>query len=396
MLGERLRQARLLAGISQEQLAEELAKYNYQITKQAISKYENNQSMAPAQFLILVASILDVPNSYFSHESRVEIDWLAFRRRSRFAARDQEAVKSYALDLAELYLELETLLYPQIDRKDKLPERQRVSSFEQAERAAETLREVWELDNHPIDSVVRLAEDHHVIVISWDKDGGKFDGLSGRIGDAAVTVICSDVSVDRSRFNLGHELGHLLMDTEAVSEKEAENLAHRFAAALLVPAERAFHELGTRRTQLDFEELAILKRKYGLSMAAWLRRACDLAIISQNYYAQLQIELSRNGWRKQEPIEYIGDEVPLKIEQMAHHAVAEGLMSPDRIRRVYPQWKEQATVIHRDEHLTVYDLLAMSEEERNRVMKAAFDLAAKDDFEIFEAFDEMDFADDSV
>ena len=37
------------------------------------------------------------------------------------------------------------------------------------------------------------------------------------------------------------------------------------------------------------------------------------------------------------------------------------------------------------EHLTVYDLLAMPEDERNAVMKRAFELAAHEDFEIFEA-----------
>jgi Zn-dependent peptidase ImmA (M78 family)/DNA-binding XRE family transcriptional regulator len=397
MFGERIRQARLLAGMSQEQLADKLAERNYKITKQAISKYENNQSMAPAQFLLLAASILDVPNSYFSHEPKIAIEWLAFRRQSSFPVREQETVKNYAADVAELYLDLESLLYPQVAKKDKLPERQRVSTFEQAEKVAETLREAWELDNHPIDSLVRTAEDHLVIVITWDKDGGRFDGLSGRIGDAAVTVISSDVSADRRRFSLGHELGHLLMDTQDVSEKESEYLAHRFAAALLVPADRAFHELGTRRTQLDFEELAILKRKYGLSMAAWLIRARDLGIITQNYYGQLQIEISKNGWRKQEPpVDYIGDEVPLKIEQMAHHAVAEGLISSDRIRRVYPQWKETVTVQNEPKRFTIYDLMALPQEEQERVMAKAFELAAQEDFEIFEADELYDYTEDSL
>lgn len=385
MFGERIRQARLLAGMSQEQLADQLAGCNYKITKQAISKYEKNQSMAPAQFLLLATSILDVPNSYFTHEPILEIEWLAFRRQSGFPVREQQTIKNYATDVAELYLDLESLLYPQQEKQDKLPRRQRVSTFEQAEKVAETLREAWELDDHPIDSLVRTVEDHLVIVITWDKDGGRFDGLAGKIGNVAVTVISSVVAVDRRRFSLGHELGHLLMDTQDVTEKVAENLAHRFAAALLVPAERAFHELGKRRTKLDFEELVILKRRYGLSMSAWMRRARDLGIITQHYYTQLQMEFSQRGWRKQEPFDYIGDEVPLKLEQMAHHAVAEGLMSADRIRRVFPQWKENAPIAQPAKRFSIYDLMALPPEEQERVMAKAFELAAQETFEVFEA-----------
>jgi transcriptional regulator with XRE-family HTH domain len=179
MFGERIRQARLLRGISQEQLAEELVKRHYPITKQAISKYEKNQSMAPAQFLILAASILDVPNSYFVREPMLEIDWLAFRKQSSLAARDQEAIKAYAADVAKLYLELETLLYPQLNKREKLPEPQAVTNARQAERVADALRKTWELDNQPIDSLVRTAEDHLVIVISWGKVGDALMGCQG-------------------------------------------------------------------------------------------------------------------------------------------------------------------------------------------------------------------------
>jgi hypothetical protein len=193
---------------------------------------------------------------------------------------------------------------------------------------------------------------------------------------------------------LGHELGHLLMNTRDIADKDAEGLCHRFAAALLVPAENALYELGTKRTQLDFEELIILKRKYGLSIAAWLRRARDLGIITQHHYEKLQIELSKNGWRKQEPVDYIGDEVPLKVEQMAHHAVAEGLMSPERIRRLYPQWKETVTVPHEPKRFTIYDLMALPQEEQDRVMAKAFELAAQEDFEMFEADEVYDYTED--
>jgi hypothetical protein len=183
------------------------------------------------------------------------------------------------------------------------------------------------------------------------------------------------------------------MDTSEVTEKGAESLAHRFAAALLLPAKRAIHELGTRRTRLDWEELGILKRKYGVSMAAWIYRARDLDIITDHYATRLYRELSERGWRKHEPVDFIADETPLKLEQMAHRAASEGLMSADRIRRVYPEWVESSQTTDSSGHLTVYDLLAMPDDERERVIAEAFALAAEDEFETFDAYDELDFND---
>ena len=73
--------------------------------------------------------------------------------------------------------------------------------------------------------------------------------------------------------SLAHELGHLVMDCRGVKSKEEEKLAHRFAAAFIVPAAVARRELGPRRRSLNLAELALLKGKHGLSMQGWARRA---------------------------------------------------------------------------------------------------------------------------
>jgi Zn-dependent peptidase ImmA (M78 family) len=391
MFGERIRQARLLAGLTQDHLAEALSAAGHPATKAVISKYEKNKSTPPASFLLLAARILGVPTSYFTHQPTLGVNWLAFRRHSSLPAREQEAVKSYAADVAELHIELQSLLYPHAAAN--LPDVVAVDSGEAAEQAAQRLRACWELDAHPIDRLVQTAEDHQVVVVGWNKSTDAFNGLSGWCGQHPITVINTRMNADRRRFTLAHELGHLVMNTSAVPEREAERLAHRFAAALLVPAERAVHELGARRTRLNWDELGILKRKYGLSMSAWIFRAKDVGIITEAYANNLHYQLGERGWRKQEPVDYIADEMPVQLEQMAHHAVTEGLISPDQIRRVYPEWTETLPVSVSSDHLTIYDLLAMPEAERERVMGQAFARAAGDEFETFDAFDEMDFND---
>ncbi|MCY4145978.1 MAG: XRE family transcriptional regulator [Chloroflexi bacterium] len=387
MIGARLKQARMLAGMTQQQLADAVQEAGFSVTKQAISKYENEKSFPSARYLLLASSVLDVPGSYFTHQPETEVRWSTFRRQSGFGKREQEAIMAYASDLAELQVELHSLLYP--NAKAALPKPVPVCHFEDAERQANRLRRRWDVGDRPLDNLVQTAEDRGLIVISWDDKSGQFDGLSGWRGDYPVTVVNQNRSADRIRFTLAHEIGHLVMDTSNAVEDE-EKLAHRFAAALLVPAEHALRELGNNRFELDWQELKTLKRKYGMSMAAWLGRARDLGIINNRAYKNQFIELSKRGWRKDEPGEYLGDEEPLQIKQMAQRAVAEGLISPDRMAQIgLDVWEAESEQVN-SEHLTVYDLMAMPGEERNAAMERAFKLAAEDDFEIFEAYEVFD------
>ena len=173
----------------------------------------------------------------------------------------------------------------------------------EAEKAAQKLREDLNLGTAPIESFVGLLEAHGAIVITGHlAEDAPFDGLAGWAGTSRpVIYINSNRSTDRTRYNLAHEFGHLYLNCDELSEKERENIAHRFAAAFIVPKEAVIHELGGPRRNLSLAELGLLKRKYGLSIQAWIRRAYDLEVINTHLYRTLYTELSIRGWRRQEP-----------------------------------------------------------------------------------------------
>ena len=108
------------------------------------------------------------------------------------------------------------MLYP--DEQPEFPAVRRVTTFENAEAAAGDLREAWQLDDNPIDNLFQTVEDHGGVVVEWNEDVGHFDGLSGWGNRTApLAVINMLVKEDRRRFNLAHELGHLLMDTSGLT-----------------------------------------------------------------------------------------------------------------------------------------------------------------------------------
>ncbi|MGH2484399.1 MAG: helix-turn-helix domain-containing protein [Ktedonobacterales bacterium] len=399
MIGAQIKQARLSAGLTLSGVVSRLAERGVTITKAGISKYELGRSTPSASFLLALADALNVKASYFLHEPTAEIEWLAFRKHSSLTASRQEQIKSRAATTADRQFELTVLLYP--EEQPVFPEPSPARTEDEVEAAAGVLRNAWNLGDAPIESVTQAVEDHGGIVVAWDEDAGKFDGLSAWInGRFPLAVINSHVPRDRSRYNLAHELGHMALSAEGLSDNEQERIAHRFAAAFLVPADIARHELGPARHHLDIHELGLLKRKYGLSIQAWIRRAYDLGIINHAEYSRLYMMMSARGMRKSEPYDLPGRETPTRLQQMTLHALAEGLITEEKALEVCPEAVTPA-VAERPvgQRYTARELLRLPREERDRILAAAAQAAEEEYRENpalsdFEAFGEDDLYDE--
>ncbi len=394
-IGKRLKNARLARGLSLDQLAEALTEQEQPITKAALSKYERDQSMPSATLLRALTRLLNVESSYFWQEALPEVSWCDFRKTTKLGKKDQEKLKASATSIAEDFLWLEEAL---LITPVSFPDRVKAVTVAEAEKASRKLRENLKLGIAPIESLVRLLESSGAVVITGHlAEDAPFDGLAGWAGASRpVIYINSNRSTDRTRYNLAHEFGHLYLDCDDLPEKERENIAHRFAAALIVPREAVEHELGGPRRNLSLDELGLLKRKYGLSVQAWIRRAYDLELINNHLYRNLYVELSTRGWRKQESrkFDYHGNEEPLlSLKQYTLRALNEGIIDAERANRICPDLLEGRTSM-KNTH-SAQELLQLSSEERDLILEAAANLAYQDyatDPELtgFEAFETAD------
>jgi Zn-dependent peptidase ImmA (M78 family) len=301
MIGDRLRQTRLAAGLTLEELRTLLQDQGSQLTRAALSKYEMNKSTPPAGTLMKLARVLNVAPSHFLQDPKTVVTWVAFRKHPQLPLGRQEHIKAYALHRAEQQTWLEEVL--NITIPTTLPPRRPVRTAEEAEQAASDLRSEWKLGDAPIESVTQTAETQGAVIISWPHDDGMLDGLSAWVNERIPLAVVNDkISPDRQRFTLAHEFGHLLMHVEHDEQGIVEEqFAHRFAGAFLVPGSVALQELGKRRRHLSLHEIAILKQKYGLSMLGWIHRALDLGIIDEGLYNTMRRTFSANGWTKAEP-----------------------------------------------------------------------------------------------
>ena len=113
---------------------------------------------------------------------------------------------------------------------------------------------------------------------------------SGR-GDKAI-AFNRNASIDRQRFTLAHELGHLILD-DAHDEKSA----NKFAAAFLMP-ERLVKNAFKSDT---LDALLWLKSTFGCSIAALNMRCNGLGLVDELTYKRNWVLLSYRGWTRHEP-----------------------------------------------------------------------------------------------
>ena len=157
--------------------------------------------------------------------------------------------------------------------------------------AAQRVRQQWALGDRPVAHLVRLLEAHGVLVALLPfNDARRVDAFSTTATPRPVVVLTAEKNdVFRHRFTAAHELGHLLLHSDAAPGDPAhEREADAFAAELLLPRARLAQELPPR---LDLPGLLALQQMWGVSVEALLYRGRELAVYSEATHRRGRIKV---------------------------------------------------------------------------------------------------------
>jgi Zn-dependent peptidase ImmA (M78 family)/transcriptional regulator with XRE-family HTH domain len=360
----RIKQLRLARGLSLDDLVEAMGGM---VTKQAISKYERELSRPSAPVANELARVLKVKSVELWAEPEVTIDFVAYRRRSTLQKKQQATVEALVQRELEERFTLQQYCCGSIEL-DLPIKALTVDSEGQAEDAAAELREKWKLGVDPIANLTAILEDHLVHVIEIESSD-RFDGISAIAKDetgtcrAAAVVTRSGCPGERQRLNLSHELGHVVM--KVADNVDVEKAAFRFAGSFMAPEKCLTREVGTKRTSVELEELLILKRRFGISMQALLRRLSDLEVITSSHYKWWCIFISKMKWRKQEPSQ-LAPEKSEWVKQAALRSYTEGFITVDEANTFAAQ-----EIVQKDgpSSLRRKAFLNLPMEERNRILE---------------------------
>ena len=324
MIYERVRHARLYHGWSQTKLAEMVG-----VTQPAISQMEKTGQVSN-ETLEAIAEVTGFSPWWFQQGPLPDMPMgsLRFRKRAGAPARDDERVRAnirQALEVVDRFSA--TVELPPV-RVRAIPAGEEIDG-DAIELKALEVREwlgVGPLD--PIPSVVRAVERAGVVVIGSALEIERHDAVSFWSPDSLRPVICFSrgFSGDHNRLSVSHEIGHLVLhQLRSVTAVQAESEAFRFAGALLLPSTVAHEEL---EQPITLRSLAYVKARWGISIAALIRRCWDLGLVSDVKRTSLEKQLSARGWRKAEPV-HVPEESPMLITKMLE--VSKGKPSPQRL-----------------------------------------------------------------
>lgn len=325
---QRLIQARKMRGLSLRALAEKL---EGQVSHNALHKYEQGQMMPDSEVLMAVADALEQEVDFFFREPSLELKELQFRKASRLGAKEEASIRERAVDFFERHREIEELLGIASQFENPLANRA-IRNGEDVEEAAEQLRESWRLGEDPLPNVREMLEGKGIMVFEVDAPES-FNGFAGRADGHPVIVLARwlEENLPRKRFTALHEVGHLLLKLpEKLPVKEQEAFCHHFAGAMLIPRRVFITEFGGHRQRVSLEELANVKARYGMSIAAIMRRALNLELITPALYERFCIVSRKEGWHKKEPGEYAGRESSSRFEQLVVRAASEAVISESK------------------------------------------------------------------
>lgn len=268
-----------------------------------VSQAENMKKTPSPELIREFARVLNFPLDFFYRPvaSLPPSDAFHFRASSRLAKKDEATARSLSTLAIELSDWIEATyrapapavpeLQDLIDSEDDLA----------PEQAAEALRGAWGLGVAPIKNLLQLLESKGAKVYSAGGPLQAIDAFSFRHGSTPVIFLNIHKSAERLRFDLAHELGHLVMHGGSLHVepgKEKEQAANDFASSFLMPRADV---LGAIRGNLMLEDIMVLKRRWRVSAMALNLRAHRLGVISEWTYGSLAKQLSMAGFRRGEP-----------------------------------------------------------------------------------------------
>lgn len=322
IIPKRLQQARLARGMSVSELSDLVG-----VSRQMITRYESGASMPSPEVCFRLAQELRVPVGYFSKplSEQDSAGPVYFRKAAATTARLQFMIEQRAQWLVDVVKYLEE--YVDLPVRD-LPNFEHVErpddgwNFDMIDELANETRKAWGLGLGPIRDLTALLEYHGIIIGRLSSTHQHLDACSWLTREHAFILLESSKTAVRERFDLAHELGHLVLHSgiepgdiaDKSKHRKLEDEAHRFASAFLMPAET----FGAEVAVPSLSHLQFMKSRWKVSIQAMLHRLHDLELIDDFTYRSLYRQISARRWNRFEPLD---DEIPRENPSLLRESI---------------------------------------------------------------------------
>ena len=311
------------------------------VSAPTVTKWCKGDQAPEAETFDRLALTLNVSSEWLTRPTLREVSGPLYRSNASALNAARAKLEAHSEWIQELAMLLENYVdFPELN----LPVRnftdpEQISNID-IEIAAEECRNLWQLGRAPIQNLTLAAEGAGILVVREETEISAIEGLScwsAELNRPIILLSSDKANGFRSRFDLAHEIGHLILHKHIprASDKDRynqmEKQAHRFAGALLLPAETFATEV---RVPTNLDNLLIVKQRWGSSVAAMMMRLHALGLLRDEEKLALFKRRSARWGSKAEP----GDdkwapEEPRLLRRTIELLVGENVLSPEDIPR---------------------------------------------------------------
>jgi transcriptional regulator with XRE-family HTH domain/Zn-dependent peptidase ImmA (M78 family) len=306
-IGQRVREARLAARLSQEELGRRIG-----LDRTMIAKIEAGTRRIDAVELVRLGSCLDLPLSHFLYERPAVLSRrdVLLEEEATEAGRESFRLEAALTGWLRDVRQMQTLGV--LGTRPIVTCQRRVDSDAAAREAAAWLRGRFDSGSDPIPSLMAVCERAGLFVAVVDLPG---DGASVIDGDLAVAVVSRFGDPGRRRATAAHELGHVVLGDEYSSDlgvhasrADREAVIDAFAAEFLLPAA----VITAARQTFSRDALVRIAATYRTSWSLAVRQAVRAGVLDHSEaslwlpHTPTRAELlDATGWTPQPDLEWV-------------------------------------------------------------------------------------------
>jgi len=352
-----LTQAREAAGLRKADLANLMG-----VTDALIGMYESGKRSPTPDTLNAISLHCKQPIGFFSKPPPPTRSGVVFYRSNASAlALDRisaQAKMTMLWDMVDYFQALIVMPPVNMPKIGALPSDPAKITDHMIESAAMTARQHWNLGTDPCPNIVWLLEGSGAVVVRIDLATEKMEALSEiRPEDGRPYIILNTTKRNafRSRADIAHELGHLLLhagvgehhmaDKETFKTIEAQ--AWKFAQAFLLPEQSFMRDVYS----ISLDALRTLKPKWKVSIAFMIQRLYKLDILTEDKFVNARKNLGQRGWLRTEPFDLETEpERPLLMRQLVEFIIDQKLLTRDQVvgaRDYYASFLEELLQVER-------------------------------------------------
>jgi Zn-dependent peptidase ImmA (M78 family)/transcriptional regulator with XRE-family HTH domain len=331
-LGERLRNARKAAGISQEEASAKTG-----IPQPSISTIESGKRSVDSLELFKFAELYKRPIEYFlSPNFREDADSFSSLLATPQILDSDRAVLDDFRVFCNDYADLELLVLGRVNHvrvfEDVAVPKTKHEAIEQGTQYAARLREIFGLGIEPMYDVRLFLDTIGIKVIKRKLNTQSVTGIyvySSEYGHCVLVNRSGNRQVDR--FSLAHTFCHALVDWQAMHAERnfiicnnwgkddlTEHRASMFALSFLMPTEtveKVWLQMRTQPRPSVFDTIAIA-RYFGVDYESALYRFVQLGLVSEEERETLRNQLARSGSDIDGLLGYTASEVRTSGEEL--------------------------------------------------------------------------------